>query len=97
VAKSVLERLAESVIGEAFRMRITWASVFDDADTEPNGIRYFRVLHLPLKDRKAFGMSVRSNNIELFGFTLGEVAHEIDSIFNIHKTKSIILIFTIQV
>ena len=88
MAESVLERLAESIVRQTFRMRITGTAILDNADTKAHGIRDFRVLHLSLKDGKPFGMRVRSDYIKLFGFALGEVAHKRNCIFNIHIAKS---------
>ena len=88
MAESVLERLAESIVRQTFRMRITRTAILDNADAKAHGIRDFRVLHLSLKDGKPFGMRVRSDYIKLFGFALGEVAHERNSVFNIHIAKS---------
>ena len=72
-------------------MRVTRTTILNDADPETYGIRNFGILHLPLKDRQTFGMGVRSDNIELFGFALGEVAHERNGIFNIHIASIIII------
>ena len=90
MANGILDGLRNRFLGEAFRMGIAGTAILDDADTEPDGIGNFGILHLALKNGKAFGMRRGGDNVKLFRLALREVTHTGYGIGNIHSWSMVI-------
>ena len=85
MANGILDGLRNRFLGEAFRMGIAGTAILDDADTEPDGIGNLGILHLALKNGKAFGMRRGGDNVKLFRLALREVTHTGNCVCNIHN------------
>ena len=88
MAKGVFQGLFQGFFRKALRMGVTRTAIFDDADSHTYGVGNFRILDLPLKKGKAFGMGPGGKHVELFRLALGLVADVRNGVFEIHSFGS---------
>jgi hypothetical protein len=85
MAKGIFDSLRNGILGQAFRMGVAGAAILDNADTQAYRIGNLGILHLALKNGKAFGMRRGGDNVKLFRLALREVTHTGNCVCNIHN------------